>query len=437
MREQELRQKEIQGVHALDVVTYGEAMAMFVAEETGDLAAVAHFTRRLAGAETNVAIGLARLGLKVGWLSRVGDDSFGRFIRASVQAEGVDCSRVVTVAGQTSAFQLKARAEKRRRPAGRILPQGFRRQPAGARAPSTPPISCPRATCTPRAWRRPCPPPAWRSPARPSTSCREHGRTVSFDPNLRPHAVAVASRHGRTDQPPSPPGADWVLPGLGEGKILTGHDLPHDIAGFYLQQGARLVVIKLGAEGAYYRTADGDSGVVPGERVAQVVDTVGAGDGFAAGLVSALLEGLPLAQAVGRANRVGAFAIQVAGDMEGLPTPRPARRAGPILNRTGETLVKKHVLVYKKLAEPLLARLRAECEVTYFEAIDAGNRAAFADAIRGAHGLLGASVRLDRELLDPGHRPAHHFHHIGGRRPVRRRVPARAGHPAGQYAPTC
>ena len=63
--------------------------------------------------------------------------------------------------------------------------------------------------------------------------------------------------------------------------------------------------------------------------------------------------------------------------------------------------MKKHVVVYKKLAEPLLARLRAECEVTYFEAIDAGNRAAFAAAIRGAHGLLGASVRLDRELLDP------------------------------------
>lgn len=101
----------LQGAHALDVVTYGEAMAMFVAEETGDLAAVAHFMRRLAGAETNVAIGLARLGLKVGWMSRVGDDSFGRFIRASVQAEGVDCSRVVTVAGQTSAFQLKALAE--------------------------------------------------------------------------------------------------------------------------------------------------------------------------------------------------------------------------------------------------------------------------------------------------------------------------------------
>lgn len=63
--------------------------------------------------------------------------------------------------------------------------------------------------------------------------------------------------------------------------------------------------------------------------------------------------------------------------------------------------MKKHVVVYKKLAEPLLARLRAEFDVSYFEAIDAGNRAAFAAAIGSAHGLLGASVRLDRELLEP------------------------------------
>ena len=145
------------------------------------------------------------------------------------------------------------------------------------------------------------------------------GGGASFDPNLRPtlwpSQAAMVEQINRLAAK-----ADWVLPGLGEGKILTGHDLPHDVAGFYLQQGARLVVIKLGAEGAYYRTAEGDSGMVPGERVAHVVDTVGAGDGFAAGLVSALLEGLPLAQAVRRGNRVGAFAIQVIGDMDGLPT---------------------------------------------------------------------------------------------------------------------
>lgn len=63
--------------------------------------------------------------------------------------------------------------------------------------------------------------------------------------------------------------------------------------------------------------------------------------------------------------------------------------------------MKKQVVVYKKLAEPLLARLRSEFEVSYFEEIDAANRDAFVAAIRGAHGLLGASVRLSRDMLAP------------------------------------
>jgi 2-dehydro-3-deoxygluconokinase len=63
-----------------------------------------------------------------------------------------------------------------------------------------------------------------------------------------------------------------------------------------------------------------DSGVVEAQRVEKVVDTVGAGDGFAVGVVSALLEGRTLPQAVARGNRIGALAIQVIGDSEGLPT---------------------------------------------------------------------------------------------------------------------
>ncbi|MEC5164188.1 hypothetical protein RCH08_005378 [Janthinobacterium sp. CG_S6] len=74
----------------------------------------------------------------------------------------------------------------------------------------------------------------------------------------------------------------------------------------------QLVVVKLGPDGAYFRDADGASGVVPGVRVDKVVDAVGAGDGFAAGLVSALLMGLPLERAVERGNRIGALAVQPA-----------------------------------------------------------------------------------------------------------------------------
>ena len=147
---------------------------------------------------------------------------------------------------------------------------------------------------------------------------RAAGKTISFDPNLRPtlwasRAAMVEGLNALAEL------ADWVLPGIGEGEILTGYSKPEDIARFYLERGARGVIIKLGARGAYFRTAD-ESGVVEAQPVAKVIDTVGAGDGFAVGVISALLEGRPLPEAVARGNRIGALAIQVIGDSEGLPT---------------------------------------------------------------------------------------------------------------------
>lgn len=67
--------------HKLDVVTFGEAMLLLVADKPGPIESADLFHKRTAGAETNVAIGLARLGLKVGWASRLGDDSIGRYLR--------------------------------------------------------------------------------------------------------------------------------------------------------------------------------------------------------------------------------------------------------------------------------------------------------------------------------------------------------------------
>ena len=147
---------------------------------------------------------------------------------------------------------------------------------------------------------------------------RAAGNSVSFDPNLRPSLWASEQQMIR-DINALAAHADWVLPGLSEGRLLTGFDDPSDIAAFYLDQGAEAVIIKLGAKGAYYRTAQVEQ-FVPAVPVANVIDTVGAGDGFAVGVVSALLENLGFAQAVQRGNWIGSRAVQSRGDMEGLPT---------------------------------------------------------------------------------------------------------------------
>jgi 2-dehydro-3-deoxygluconokinase len=114
--------------------------------------------------------------------------------------------------------------------------------------------------------------------------------------------------------------ADMVLPGVAEGKILMGSDDPSTINAFYRRNGARIVITKCGGSGALVSTGT-EEYMVPGFKVAKVVDTVGAGDGFAAGVITALMEGLPLREAVRRGNAVGAIQVMSRGDNEGLPYP--------------------------------------------------------------------------------------------------------------------
>ncbi|MFC4298204.1 MAG: sugar kinase [Castellaniella sp.] len=310
---------------SLDVVTLGEAMVMLVAGQPGPLEQVDAFDKRTAGAETNVAIGLARLGLRVGWGSRLGQDSLGRYLLDSLRGEGVDCSRVALVAGERTGLLFK----------DRVLDG------------SDPKVEYHRAGSAASRMRPDDVDQGWLLSARHLHSTgvfaavsdgsfqvtkqtmrlmREAGRTVSFDTNLRPTlwASTEAMRAGINELAAL---ADWVLPGVEEGLLLTGERAPEAIARFYLDLGARLVVVKLGADGAYYD--DGTrSGHVPASPVAQVVDTVGAGDGFAVGVISGLLEGLPLERAVARGAWIGARMVQVPGDTEGLPTRAELQAAG-------------------------------------------------------------------------------------------------------------
>ena len=150
-----------------------------------------------------------------------------------------------------------------------------------------------------------------------AADARAAGRTVSFDPNLRPRlwpsqGVMVETLNRLASV------SDWVLPGLEEGRLLTGRESPEAVADFYLEHGASRVIVKLGPEGAFFASA-AERGRAPGVRVARIVDTVGAGDGFAVGVISGLLEGLTLAQATARGNAIGARVVQFPGDCDGLP----------------------------------------------------------------------------------------------------------------------
>lgn len=309
----------------LDVVTLGEAMLMLVADRPGPLEQVQGFHKRTAGAETNVATGLARLGLRVGWASRLGQDSMARYLLDSLQAEGIDCSHVVCDPAQRTGFQFKGRVSDGSDPPVEYHRKGSAASLMGPMDLDIPWLQWARHLHVTGVF------PALSASTLAATraaivAMRAAGRTVSFDPNLRPTLWESPEAMRETlNQLASD--CHWVLPGVQEARFLTGRDQPEDMAAFYRDQGASVVVIKLGADGAYFSSTEG-SGYVPAFPVAQVVDTVGAGDGFAVGVISALLDGQPVRRAVARGAWIGARAIQVLGDNEGLPTAAELQAEG-------------------------------------------------------------------------------------------------------------
>lgn len=299
-----------------DVVTVGEAMALLIARQSGPLSEVSEFERATAGAELNVAVGLSRLGFKVGYVSSLGDDSLGRNLRDFMTAEGIDVRHVRVDGRYPTGFMLKSMVRDGTDPEVEY----FRR---GSAASQLTPGDIPDGLVQQARLLHL----TGISPAL-SPGCRElvfalaeqarvAGRIVTFDPNLRPRLWP--SQDAMTATINALAGlADVVMPGLAEGRLLTGRQHAADIADFYLAQGARQVVVKLGPQGAYFASAQG-SGTATGLPVTKVVDTVGAGDGFAVGVISALLENLPLPVAAARGNAIGARVVQFRGDCEGLP----------------------------------------------------------------------------------------------------------------------
>jgi ribokinase len=130
---------------------------------------------------------------------------------------------------------------------------------------------------------------------------------------------------------------DILMPNQTEAQLLTGMvvrtvDDARRAAERFLSQGTRIVIIKMGSQGAVIvhreeRNVPGTSGGaasqtialhVPGFRV-PVVDTTGAGDAFAGGLAVGLAEGMTLPQAVRFANAAGALACTKVGAMSAMP----------------------------------------------------------------------------------------------------------------------
>jgi 2-dehydro-3-deoxygluconokinase len=298
----------------MDVITLGESMVLFKPDSVGPLRYVNSYSKAVGGAETNVAIALTRLGHQVGWVSKLGNDEFGLYVRNVIRGEGVDTSRVVFDDQAPTAVFFKERKTNqdpniyyyRKNSAASLLRPDdldenyFKSAKYLHLTGITPALS---EGCKATVYEA-------------IKLAKKHNQKIVFDPNIRlklwsrEEAKAILTDIARQ--------VDIVLPGIEEGELMTGHSDPEQIAQTLLENGAKIVVVKLGSKGAYYATKN-ESAYVFGYQVDEVVDTAGAGDGFAAGFLSGLLRGWDYQQAVKFGNRIGAFALSVEGDMEGYP----------------------------------------------------------------------------------------------------------------------
>lgn len=303
-----------------EFLTIGEPLVVLAAQEVDrSLEETNCFEKFLAGAELNVAVGMSRLGHKAAYISKVGDDSFGHFIIETANRAGIDTSNLTVDREHLTGFYLKQKVNQ-----GDPVVDYFRKNSAAANL--TPEEIVDLNLSQVKIAHL-----SGIFPALSETSLETFqlmnqklnaaNILTVFDPNLRP---ALWDNLGKMIEVTNElaKGSQIVLPGINEGKTLMGSEEPEAIADFYLNQSdlTHTVIVKLGAKGALVKTKAGETYTVSGFKVKKVIDTVGAGDGFAVGLESALLEGKTIQEAVKRACAIGALAVQSQGDSDGYPT---------------------------------------------------------------------------------------------------------------------
>ena len=299
-----------------DVVAVGEVMGLLDPDDSGPLEDASGFRLRVAGAEGNVLITLAHLGHSTALLSAVGADPVGRLVTRTLAEHGVNIDHVrVDPTARTGVFF------KERLGGGERRVYYYRDASAASRLSRTDVhldrIDVPRiltvSGVTLGVGDGPDTGVAAVARQALSWAAAAEGCTVVFDPNLRP-ALWDGPRAAR-EFAEFLPDVDVLLAGRDEvAALLPGED-PDQAARRLVRSGMSAVVLKDGARGAVVYEGDQVTRVDP-FPVDVVVDPVGAGDAFAAGVISGLLHGWPVRVGARVGAVLGGRAITVSGDWE-------------------------------------------------------------------------------------------------------------------------
>ncbi len=299
-----------------DLVTIGETMVVLNPVFRGPLSSVSMFRRSIGGAESNVAIAAARLGISAGWISRLGDDEMGRYVLKTIRGEGVDTRHVMLDSDARTGVYFK---ELR----GNQEPYVYYYRAGSAASKMRPEDLDPSYFSSARVLYV-----SGITPALSKSCCetvfaaleiaREYSVTVAFDPNIRlklwtpDEARRILLAIARQ--------SDMLFPDLDEARMLLERpSVSAREAAMALADltGAKKIAITMGSEGAYV-LADGQE-YKKGAYSIPVVDPIGAGDAFVGAFLASWLKGKTDAECLDVGCAAGALAVTVEGDYEALP----------------------------------------------------------------------------------------------------------------------
>lgn len=308
--------------HTLDVVTLGRASVDLYGQQIGGrLEDMASFAKSVGGCPANIAIGAARLGLKAGFVTRVGDEAMGRFIREQMAREGVDTSGIVTDPKRLTALVLLGVRDSQN------FPLIFYRQDCADMAlceADIDPAFIARATCLVVTGTHFSTAGVDAASRKAIAAARAAGTKVAFDIDYRPNLWGLAG-HDAGDARYMASGRisehlQTILPLC---DLVVGTEEEIHIAGGVTDTMAALrvirrltaatIVVKRGPMGSVVFGGDIPAGLDDGVRgrgfPVDVYNVLGAGDAFMAGFLRGWLKGEGVETASGWANACGAFAV--------------------------------------------------------------------------------------------------------------------------------
>jgi len=298
-----------------DLFSIGEPMVEFNQTKRG----APDYLQGFGGDTSNMIIAAARSGARVAYGTRVGDDAFGRmFVElwlregVDVEAVGVDPDAHTGVyfvshgpGGHEFSYLRAGSAASRMRP--QHVTDGAVRASRIVHASGISMAISPNAADTVLA---------------AFESARSHGTRVSFDSNLRTRLWPLARARAMIGHAASL--ADWFFPSLEDARALSGREDPDTLVDWAHGLGARVVFLKLGADGVI--VSDGATRERIGGHAVATVDATGAGDCYCGACLARIAAGDSLRDAARYANAAAALSTTGFGAVAPLPRPEEVRR---------------------------------------------------------------------------------------------------------------